>query len=92
MSSSVGCNRKRSERGIGYAYKKYKIILRKDVAFSDRKKKDITFKQMEKLSWAEKTHKKVCACYASEADGIERVGRDMVVADEDAEVVGSDIL
>lgn len=47
---------------------------------------------MGKMSWAEKTHKKVCACYVWEAEGIEGVGRDMVVADEDTEVVGSDIL
>lgn len=47
---------------------------------------------MGKMSWEEKTHKKVCACYVWEAEGIEGVGRDMIVADEDTEVVGSDIL
>lgn len=35
MSSSDGCSRKRSEGGMGDAYKKDKMILRKDIAFSD---------------------------------------------------------
>lgn len=38
MSSSDGCSRKRSEGGMGDAYKKDKMIFRKDIAFSDGRK------------------------------------------------------